>query len=154
MQNEIFYWQRTKICVGYLKSSLCVITVTVLRVHTIKWEESALQHQNASIFLFVLDMVKPNQLNKDKMWRHFVYHIIQRKMQQQQEVLFPCSKCGENVSDDQRAISCDECGSWTRQVCVCREISRKRYERIIQRQEEFKFVCIKCRNLESTGIPK
>ena len=75
-------------------------------------------------------------------------------MQQQQEVLFPCSKCGENVSDDQRAISCDECGSWTHQVCVCREISRKRYERIIQRQEEFKFVCIKCRNLESTRIPK
>ena len=54
----------------------------------------------------------------------FVRDTINRlivNVQRQPHVLFPCSKCGKNDIDNQTPISCDECGSWTHQVCVCAE---------------------------------
>ena len=76
MQNENFYCQRTKICVGYLKGSLCAITVTVLRVHTTKWAESALKHQNASIrpIYICAGCYEAQRIEQIQLCRHFVYH--------------------------------------------------------------------------------
>lgn len=55
MQPEIVVDSVLKYVVGYLKSSLCAIIVTVLRICTIKSEKINIKFQN---FLFVLDMVK------------------------------------------------------------------------------------------------
>ena len=55
----------------------------------------------------------------------------------------PCVVCERGVIASSKAVSCDMCNKWTHIRCTS-SVSKEQYDRLVNSQEHFSFVCVKC----------